>query len=809
MSDPDAEDRALRSVALLNASAILRERERVERELAAEREKLRITLLSIGDAVVSTTADGRVDLLNAVAELLTGWSQSEAAGRPITEVMRLVDERTRQPVENPALQAIAERRPLELASNTLLISRDGLERPIDDAATPMIDATGAVLGAVLVFRDVSERRRASDAEQRLAAIVHTSQDAIVGKTLDGIIRSWNQGAEQIFGWKAAEIIGKPVTTLIPPERHDEERQILSRLAKGLRIEHFETVRVTKDGRRLDVSLTISPIRNAEGVIIGASKIARDVTPQRRAVAEVELGAIRLQLALEAARLGDWSWDIASDVLTMSARAAALFGISPGPNLTWTHLQQLIHPDDRERTNLAVQQAVATRADYEMEYRVRPAGSQDRWILAKGRAQYSPIDGSPQSMFGVVQDITDRKRLEHELITKAEQLAELDRQKDDFIALLAHELRNPLAPIRNGLHVMRLAGDDVQKITAAREVMNRQLLHMVRLIDDLLDISRMKRSKLHLQKQRVLLSEVVANAVEVVRPAIDAAGHQLTVSLPQLPIELDADLTRIAQVLSNLLANSAKYTEPGGHITLTAAMQGPSVVITVKDDGIGIPQEALPTVFEMFAQVNRRIEQVTGGLGIGLALVKGLVEAHGGGVSAHSAGPGKGSTFTVRLPVLPPQAPRLEAEPQLRERAPARRLKVLVADDNHDGASSMAELLEMLGHEAKLAHDGEEAVALAGQFHPDLILMDVGMPRLNGLEAARRIRGEAWGQTVAIYALTGWGKETDRQRSREAGCDGHLVKPVGITALEELISEIAAVPTGVGGAADAPESVTRS
>jgi PAS domain S-box-containing protein len=514
--DDDEEERRLRSVALQNANAILLARQRAERELAAEREELRITLASIGDAVISTDAEGRVKYLNRVAEALTGWTQGEAAGRPLPEVFHIVNEYTRQPAENPALKALREGVVVGLANHTVLIARDGTARPIDDSAAPMLDESGTPMGVVLVFRDVTERRRAEEDQARLAAIVESSQDAIVSKTLEGVIRTWNAGAERIFGYTAAEAVGRSITILIPPDRLDEEDAILAQIARGEPIEHYETVRVTKDGRRLHVSLMISPVRDAEGRIIGASKVARDIT--------------------------------------------------------------------------------------------------ERWEAE-------------------------------------EALREADRRKDEFLALLSHELRNPLAPLRNGLEVMRLASDDANVVARTRDMMDRQLSHMVRLVDDLLDVSRISRNKMELRRSRVLLADAVSSAVETARPALDAAGHRLTVSLPPEPILLDADLTRLAQVFGNLLNNSAKYTERGGHIGLTAARDGDQVQVTVQDTGIGIPASALPGIFDMFSQVDRSIERSTGGLGIGLALVKGLVEMHGGTVEAASPGQDKGSTFTVRLPIL--------------------------------------------------------------------------------------------------------------------------------------------------------------
>ncbi|MBZ5710454.1 hybrid sensor histidine kinase/response regulator, partial [Nannocystis pusilla] len=384
------------------------------------------------------------------------------------------------------------------------------------------------------------------------------------------------------------------------------------------------------------------------------------------------------------------------------------------------------------------------------------------------------------------DITGRVRAEAERERMVEQLRDADRKKDDFLALLAHELRNPLAPIRTGLQVMRLAGGNVDVAARAQAMMDRQLSHMVRLIDDLMDVSRISRNKLELRRERVQLADVIGSAVETARPQIEAAGHDLQVALPAGCIFLDADHTRLAQVFSNLLTNSAKYTGPGGHIYLAAERRGDDVVITVRDDGIGIPAGSLAAIFDMFSQVDRSIERSAGGLGVGLALVKGLVEMHGGSVTAASEGEGRGSTFTVRLPVhvervsagVPDELPDA---PQ----GPTRR--VLVVDDNRDGAEAMALMLEMLGHEVHTAHDGLEAIEAADRFRPQVILMDVGMPRLNGLDATRQIREQPWGRDMTIIALTGWGQDADRERSREAGCDSHLVKPVNLQDLEQALA----------------------
>jgi PAS domain S-box-containing protein len=372
-----------------------------------------------------------------------------------------------------------------------------------------------------------------------------------------------------------------------------------------------------------------------------------------------------------------------------------------------------------------------------------------------------------------------------------QLKESDRRKDEFLATLAHELRNPLAPLANAAQLLGLAGHQPAVVEQARATMERQLAQMVRLIDDLLDISRITYDSFGLRTETVELADVLNSAVESSRPLMVAAGHELKVSLPRERVMLRADMTRLAQVFMNLLNNASKYTEPGGHIELRAERDAEQAVVRVKDNGIGIAAEALPKLFEMFMQVDRSLERARGGLGIGLTLVKRLVEMHGGTVEAKSEGPGKGSEFIVRLPLeAGARASASLPEPQGAHAAPGedprRAHRILVADDNEDAAESLGMLLEMMGHEVRTAGDGVEAVSVAESFRPEVIFMDIGMPNMNGYDAARRIREQSWGNGVRIIALTGWGQSEEQRRSSEAGFDLHLVKPVQPAALAEVL-----------------------
>jgi PAS domain S-box-containing protein len=396
------------------------------------------------------------------------------------------------------------------------------------------------------------------------------------------------------------------------------------------------------------------------------------------------------------------------------------------------------------------------------------------------------DGGRQSVCMVVTDLTERKQAER-ISSSKEALQEADRRKDEFLATLAHELRNPLAPIRTAAQILGSPKLAPQQLQWARSVIQRQVGHMALLLDDLLDIARITRGKLELKTERVRLTEVVDSAVEAARPLLDGKHHSFTVSLPPEAVTLDADPLRLSQVLSNLLTNAAKYTDPGGHIELSGNMQGGMLCLSVRDDGIGMSAESLERIFDMFSQIEGTSTRSDGGLGIGLALVRGLVDLHRGTVEAMSDGPGKGSKFIVRLPLASSVPSAAETEAEGPPAATVGR-RVLVADDNKDAADALAMLLEFAGHEVRVAHGGRAALSLAQTFRPDVAILDIGMPELSGYDVAKELRREPWGARMCLVALTGWGQDEDRQRAKNAGFDRHLTKPVDADALELLLAE---------------------
>ncbi|MGH8468864.1 MAG: ATP-binding protein [Gammaproteobacteria bacterium] len=406
---------------------------------------------------------------------------------------------------------------------------------------------------------------------------------------------------------------------------------------------------------------------------------------------------------------------------------------------------------------------------------------------------APIRDEQGKLAGVVlifRDISERRRVDNELRQYAADLAEIDRRKNEFLAMLAHELRNPLAPIRNAVQVLQLTGGDAGAVKSASAMLERQVGQMVRLVDDLLDVSRISRGKIELCKEQVELASVVNQAVEAARSLVECIEHELTVTLPPQPVYLNADPTRLAQVVGNLLNNACKFTNKGGRVCLTVEREGEQAVIRVRDNGIGIATDHHSRIFDIFTQVDTSLERSVGGLGIGLMLVKNLVEMHEGMVEVHSAGLGQGSEFAVRLPILVETA-KPPPEPTVSEPTPTTARRILVVDDNRDSAESLAMLLNLMGNETHTAYDGLEAVEAAATVRPDVILLDIGLPKLNGYEACRRIREQPWGKNMVLVALTGWGQEEDRRKSREAGFDGHIVKPVDHAALTKLLAEVGA------------------
>ena len=519
----------------------------------------------------------------------------------------------------------------------------------------------------------------------------------------------------------------------------------------------------------------------------------EITARQRAEKALRDSEERMRLATEVTGVGIWQWHLNTGIARCDAQVFRIYGMVPKPDgcMQYSDWQSIVLPEDLPGIEAALQNMIGRLENLNSEYRIRRGDGECRYIQTVATVRAN-AQGQAEWVLGTNLDVTERKLAEERIRALLEELRLADNRKDEFLATLAHELRNPLAAVRNSLELMKRGSGNAALVERAHATMDRQMGQMVHLIDDLLDVSRITRNRLDLRLERVELASVLQHVLEAGRSQCEQAGHQLHITLPPEPIILNADPLRLAQVFGNLLNNAFKYTRRGGHIWLSAELQGNEVALTVKDSGVGIPADMLQKVFELFTQLGSSLERSEGGLGIGLSLAKRLTELHGGTLTAHSEGKDLGSEFVVRLPVLLETALPAAPVPIAAPKPPTAARRILVVDDMRDSADSLAVLLGMGGDETQTAYDGLEAVESAEAFRPDVILLDVGMPRMNGYDACRAIRQQPWGKSIAIIAMTGWGQDDDRRKSREAGFDHHLVKPVDIDDLLKLLAELQAL-----------------
>jgi PAS domain S-box-containing protein len=663
---------------------------------------------------------------------------------------------------------------------------EGLQRWFDVYAFRLGNPENRRVAAI--FTDVTERKQTEDAlrasQLRLQRMINIPGVGVLTFRSDGTLIDANDSMLEMIGYSREQVQSGELSwrNLTPPEWIADSEHQLQTLKQTGCIGPYEKEYFHKDGSRSWMLFTGASL--GDGTIV---EYAIDIADRRRAELKIRQHEQRFRTLVE--QILDY----------------AIFMIDPDGRCTsWNAgVERVLGFRESEFLGQDVSAAIFTPEDLaagvpQQELRqAAETGSalNDRWMRRKNGNHFfangtttalRDHDGELLGFMKVMRDQTEQKHLEEELRQLATELADGARRKDEFLALLAHELRNPLAPICTGLQLMQVSEDKAAAFADVGPTMQRQTEHMVTLIDDLLDVSRITRGKLHLRKFPVTLSNIVDLAVETSQPLIEDADHELAVSLPDEPVTLYADPHRLAQVLSNLLNNAAKYTPDGGHIALTAERQGDQLIISVKDDGIGIPADRLDSIFDLFSQVEADGEQITSGLGIGLTLVKSLVELHDGRIEAHSAGPGEGSEFRIWLPVhavAPQEGP---AEPAPTPETQTQPVRVLIVDDKLDVANMLSQLVAVTGHDVRTAGDGQQAIDVAEQFRPDVILMDLGMPRMDGYEAARRIRQQDWGRRIRLVALSGWGQESDKQRSKEAGFDDHLVKPPDPADLQRVL-----------------------
>ena len=816
---------------------VLRVRQRSALVIANERERYRVTLASIGDAVIVTNMDGTITFMNGIAERITGWN-NEAIGQPLEHIFRIINEHSRQSVESPVGKVLREGVIVGLANHTLLIRRDGSEVAIDDSGAPIRDRSGAMTGVVLVFRDIEERRRAEralqESEARYRTLIEVSPQCVWMASPDGRLTFTNQCWSDLTGLTGEQSLGEGWLQAIVAEHRERTSQEWSRAIAGSDTCEIDTViRRAADGSERWHQIEGRAVKSEDGTVEQWTGVAFDVHDERAArqalvdslQREREIGT-RLQHVAAASLTINASQSLTSIAGVLAGEARTLipshqaYG-SVALNEDWDNaLTASAFSDkhsglrDREirparvnpevwRRRLPIRLTEAERAEsawWEAEEETRrpplrgwlavPLVGRDGRIL--GAIQLSDrVSGDfSEDDEAILRQLANLAAIAIENSRLYDALREADRRKDEFLAMLSHELRNPLAPIRNSLHILRLRarGDAVLEQTS--EMMARQVDHMVRLVDDLLDVSRITRGKIELQREVVDASTIVNRAVEASRPAIESSRHSLSVQFANHPLPVDVDLTRMVQVVTNLLNNAAKFTPESGRVEISTARKNGDALIEVKDNGAGIAEDVLPMIFDLFVQSGRTLDGSQGGLGIGLTLVKRLTEMHGGSVAATSSGAGQGSVFTVRLPLVSAGGSMEDAQLTLdagSQSLSSRRLRVMVVDDNRDSADSLRMLLTALGNEAQTAYDGQSALALATEWRPELIVLDIGLPSMSGYDVARRLRTAPETADAVIVALTGYGSESDRHRSAEAGFDDHLVKPVDMTRLDELLA----------------------
>jgi PAS domain S-box-containing protein len=660
--------------------------------------------------------------------------------------------------------------------------------PLPEAENILRALRGGEVDGVVVARPDGERVcMLSGAEHPYRVMIETMNEGAVTLTEGGWIAYCNKRFAEMVGTPLEELTGSSMSRLVMDvPRFD------ALMSKSESTNSKEEMNLkASDGSILSTLLSVSPLQlddETRGVCI----VVTDLTDQKRnqeleaareferALREqAEKGQQRISNLLESITDSYVALDREWRLTDVNERAARILGRPRGEligNIVWDLFPHAAGSEFYERFHAAM---ASQRA---VHFEVPSLAAPEKWFEVHAYP-------SEEGLCAYLRNITERKAAQQEQERLLKELSESNRHKDEFLAMLSHELRNPLAPISNAVEVLRRLGPDDQDLRSSTDVIGRQVNDLARLIDDLLDASRITSGKVRLQLETVELSSIVSRAIEATRPLTEARRHQLTVSLPPEPVWLKADPVRLPQVLTNLLNNAAKYTGEGGDITLSAEVEGNDLVIRVRDTGVGIPPEILPHVFDLFTQAEHSLDRSQGGLGIGLTLVRSIVVMHGGAVQAFSAGAGQGSEFSVRLPVLS-ELERRQDETRVSDTTVAvwpRR--ILIVDDNTDSAETMALLMKLSGHEVVVAHDGETALNAAQQFHPEILLLDVGLPGMHGYEVAERLRGLPENKDLVIVALTGYGQEQDRQRAMEAGFDHHFVKPIDFQRLESLINAL--------------------
>lgn len=724
------------------------------------------------DAIIGIDLEGTITSWNHGAEKLYGYDTSEVVGQ---DIRMLVPEDERSSVSQ-FIRKVANGESLD-AQEVDRLTKDGTTVHVSLSLSPIRDAEGRVRGVSSISRDISIRKRAYETNAKLSAIVESSDDAIISKTLEGTITSWNSGAEKLYGYSADEMIGEHISRIVPEEKTEELGDIMGRLSTGASVKNLETTRVCQDGTRKEVSLTISPIRESSGEVTGASAIARDITELKTIQRAKESADRQMHLLLTSTAEAIYGLDNNGLCTFANPSCVRMLGYTSEQELLGRNMHALIHHHRKDGTPYQAESCVIYQAFVKGE---RVHLESDVMWRADGTAvpvevwSYPMVDERGKIVGAVVTflDITDR-------IEAVERLREEVRRREQFLAILSHELRNPLNAVVNAVRVLETASQKPENSQQAVGVISRQSDHMARLLDDLLDASRVTSDKIEMRFAPCDLREACQSALEATEPSLGRHEHDVQVELPGTPIPVSGDRARLIQVIENLLTNAAKYTPDGGAIVLSLTTEQEEAVLRVRDNGAGIPPELQSTVFDMFVQCDETLHRAEGGIGVGLTLVQSLVRLHHGTVMVESDGPGKGSQFTVRLPLLRDEFLTFDESDQEETGQTAVSegpTSVVLVEDQDDNREMLAELLQLQGCKVHTAADGRAGLEAIREHAPDVAIIDIGLPELDGYSVARSVR-EHHDHQPRLVALTGYGRQNDRRRVMEAGFDEHLVKPL--------------------------------
>ncbi|MES2789687.1 MAG: chemotaxis protein CheB [Planctomycetota bacterium] len=747
-----------------------------------------VNLIGSGQmAIVMLGPDLRVRMFTPLAEKLLNLIPSDQ-GRPLADIKLHLD--NIQDLE-PLLKEV-----LELAVPQEHEVRDKHGRWFSLRLRPYKTLDNKLDGVVLMLVDIDAMRHAHDRARESDAQYHAMFDATsvgVSETEPetGRLLRVNEQFTRILGYSAAELVGRTLLELTHPDDQPQVAEGFSRLMRG-EIAFHETEKrlIRKDGTLAWVHVTINLVRDAQNHPLRALAITLDVSERKQTEAALNNSEVRYRRLFETAKDGILIVDVGTQKITHVNPFLMNLLDYPADHFLGKELWEIGFLRDKEASRSAMQQL---NDEGSIRYENLPLEDRHRALHPVEMVANVYQEGSQWVIQCNIRDISDRSRLEMLLRGQASELSELHRRKDEFLAMLSHELRSPLAPIANAVQLLGLQrGNETRIQQQARGIIERQLGQLQHLVDDLLEVSRITSGRVQLMQSRVAVSGIVNGAIETTRPLIEQYGHELTLSLPTEPIWLHADAARLEQVLINLLTNAAKFTEEGGRIWVTVQREGDECQLRVRDSGVGITAALMPHIFELFTQAERTLDRSQGGLGIGLALVQRLTELHGGKVEVHSD-LGQGTEFIVRLPVIPGDLPQPLLPTTIASQPITRSLKVLVVDDNADTTLSFSMLLRSLGHDVRTAHDGPSGVSVAIEYQPEVAMLDIGLPGLNGFEVAKRIRQEPALKDIMLIALTGYGQETDRQTSHEAGFNHHLVKPADFGKLQQILATLSDSP----------------